>query len=412
MRRKQLREKRFQRKRIKLARLREGFWRRLLRAAPVLLFTILLTFILVRRDDLHEFAAFSQDLLMHLRATPPDARVLVVMIGDEEYESEFKKDGSLNPAKLHELINAIAKGNPKVIGIDIDTSDQRYRDFQWTAGLTPAVWVRSVYEPVAEIPIPRDVLGGTDPQLNKDPNSGLPLLYDVNGVTRLYQRLIETTDGPQSSFPWAIARQANPEIATQRRITNDRLMIGFNRAPAEELSASQILKVSNESWWPNNNQVREKIVLIGVSYLGQDRHQTPLGELHGVSNMAAAIVTELDGGGLEQPREFAFLPLWIFQSVILVILFQYFPLREALWKNLGWSLVLVIASAIVCSFIASLFVARAPRYLSLVYLAYFLPVGFLVFVEQLRELLNDWRKKKLAHVYGEMSQGHVDKREG
>ena len=88
MRRKQLRQKRAQRKQYNLLRRREGFWIRLLRALPVLLLTLILTFVLVRKDGLHEFAADSQDLLMRLSAQPHESRVAVVMIGDEEYEKE------------------------------------------------------------------------------------------------------------------------------------------------------------------------------------------------------------------------------------------------------------------------------------------------------------------------------------
>lgn len=402
---KQLREKRAQRKAGKLLRPQEGFWKRLLRALPILLLTLLLTFVLIRRDTLHEFAADSQDLLTQLSAHPKDSRVAVVMIGEPEYEKEFKKDGALNPAKLQELIGALAKGHPRVIGVDIDTSDARYRDYQFSESPVPVVWVRAVYEPVTEIPTPGEVLGGQKPELNHEPHSGLPLLYDVNNVTRLYQRIIQTTEGEQLSFPWAVAKRFDPSGTGQRGATTDHLMIGFPNAPSEELSASQILAVANDPVWPRNDKIRDKIVLIGVSYLGQDRHETPLGEKHGVHNMAAAIETELNGGGVKQPSEFTFMPLWILQSLGLIILFQYFPLHRAFWKNLGWSLALVAGSSVLCSLIAVL-LAPGPKLDSwLVYLAYFLPVGLLVFIEQLREMLNDWRKEKLAHVSRQVTQG-------
>jgi CHASE2 domain-containing sensor protein len=406
MRSKQLREKRAQRKAGKLLRLREGFWKRLLRALPVLLLTLLLTLLLIRGDTLHEFAADSQDLLTRLSAPTKDSRVAVVMIGDAEYEKEFNKDGALNPAKLQELIGALAKGNAKLIAVDIDTSDARYRNYQFNEFPTPIVWVRGVYDLLPEVlPTPREVLGGQKPELNNAPHSGLPLLYDVNHVTRLYQRITQTTEGDQLSFPWAVATRIDPLLTAQRQVTTDHLMINFPAAPSEELSASQILAVANDPIWPRNDKIRNKIVLIGVSYEGQDRHETPLGNKHGVYNMAAAIETELDGGGIKQPSEFTFLPLWILQSLGLIILFGYFPLHLAFWKNLGWSMALVAGSSVLCSLIAML-VAPGPKINSaLVYLVYFLPVGLFVFVEQLREVLDDWRKEKLAQVSGQITHG-------
>lgn len=403
MRRKRTRPKKAQRKQEKVLRPKVGFWKRLLQALPVLFLTLLVTVVLVRRDGLHEFAAESQDLLMRLSAQPKDNRVAVVMIGDKEYEHEFNKDGSLNPAKLHELIGAIAKGNPKLIGVDIDTSDKRYRDFQFAEVKAPVVWVRTVYEPAPVIPTPRDVLGGQDTRLNDEPHSGLSLLYDENKVIRLYQRIIETTEGNQLSFPWAVVKRFDPKVGELRHATTDHLIIGFAGAPSEDLSASLILRLADEPWWSNNDKITDKIVLVGVSYLGQDLHDTPVGKKQGVHNMAAVIETELNGGGIGQPDEFAFLPLWILQGVGLVLLFQYFPLRKAIWKNLAWSLALVLGSALICSLIASLMASLSITYLSLVYLAYFLPVGIFVFIDQLRDLLNDWRKEKLAHVYGQVS---------
>lgn len=399
---KKLREKRSLRKRIRSLRLKEGLWKRLLRGLPVLLLTILLTLFLVRIDRLHGFAADSQDLLLHLSGQPAggDSKVVVVMIDDEDYESGFKKNGALDPSKLHELIDAIEKGNPALIGVDINTSDDRYRNFQIADWMpNKLVWVREVAVPVTEIPIPRDVLGGMEPRLNYDPHSGLPVLYEVNKVTRLYQREIETTEGVLSSFPWAVVKKFRPGIASALRANTNRLMIRFAGAKYDDFSASQILKASNESWWANNKEIRGKIVLIGVSYLGQDLQQTPLGELHGVHNMAAAIQTELGGGGIEQPNEFALLPLWILEGVLLVLVFQFFPLQEALLQNLAWSLVLILGTSLICSLIAS----RSLTYSTLTYLAYFLPVGILVFIEQLRDLLNDWRKKRIKKVYSEVS---------
>lgn len=407
-----VRQKRAQRKRDEALRLKETFWKRLLRALPVLLLTILLTFVLVRRDELHEFAAESQDLLMRLHAQPKESHVAVVMIGDEEYEQEFKKNGALDAAKLQELIQALARGKPKVIGVDIDTSDSRYRDFQLTEGLPPIVWVRGVYEAGEEKPTPRDVLGGKDSQFNDESHSGLYLLYDLNKVTRLYQREIETTEGEQPSFPWSVVKQFDPKIEEQRRATTDRLIINFAGAQPEELSASQILKVADESWWPDNKQIKDKIVLVGVSYLGQDRHETPLGEMQGVGNMAAVIETELNGGGIRQPDEFAFLPLWILQGVVLVLVSQYLRRRHAVLKNLAVGLALAIGSALICSLIASLIASRSLSYLSLVYLAYFLPVGFFLFIEEVREVLNEWRREKLVHVYGEVSDATPKKEKG
>lgn len=396
------------RKKIKLW-LNEGFGKRLLWALSALLVPILLTILLVRLSALDEVAASFHDLQMRLSEPRKNSEVAIVMINDEDYENTFKKNGSLNPAMLQALITAVAEGNPRVIGVDIDTSDGRYRDFQITEWRRPVVWLRAVYNfdtnskqnPLPEKPVPSDVLGGKDPKLNTGQSSGLPTLIDINDVTRFYQRDTETTDGTLPSFPWAVVHRFRSENGQETEATTDtdlRIIrfAGDNQGSHRgEHPASRILDFAKESWWSNNDIVEGKIVLIGGNYLGQDRHDTPLGEMYGVRILATVVETELDGGGIKRPNDFALIPLWIFQGLVLILIFQLFPLSKATWQNLALSLALTLTTALICSFIAARSIA--PR--SLAYLAYFIPVGFGVFIIQVIDQLNDWRKEKLEDLY-------------
>ena len=105
------------------------------------------------------------------------------------------------------LLDDIAKGDPALIGVDIDTSAPQFRDeFEEGKNWPPVVWEREVRElPENDTSYtlePLDVLGGK-PNLDYSKNSfGLGLLIDdADGVTRRYRRLIQTRAGPLASFP-------------------------------------------------------------------------------------------------------------------------------------------------------------------------------------------------------------------
>jgi CHASE2 domain-containing sensor protein len=316
-RKQQLRDKRLLRKRLKEMRLKEGFWKRLWRALPALLVTGLLTVVLVRVNALDELAAYGQDILTSLSVPPKGSDVAIVMTDNKDYKEYFKATSPLEPAALQELISAIASGDPKVIGVDIDTSDQRFRDFQIGKSWPPIIWARPYYDtvlgtqqnPMSEEPVPLDVLGGKDMDLNDD-YSGLPAMISVNGVTRFYQRMIETNIGALPSFPWVIVKKISPNIDKDRVETTDQLVIKFAGDPESRhranLSALQILEFYRKKSWPNPSPIKDKIVLLGGSYLGsgnRDQKDTPLGKMYGVQILASVVETELEGGGIKRPDE-------------------------------------------------------------------------------------------------------------
>src|SRR5215212_633643 len=68
------------------------------------------------------------DAQMHLRAAPEDSDVVIVRITDEDYREKFKSKSPLDPVELQNIINAIARGKPKVIGVAIDTAPTQFQN--------------------------------------------------------------------------------------------------------------------------------------------------------------------------------------------------------------------------------------------------------------------------------------------
>lgn len=404
MQRQRLREKRRLRKRLREIKLREGWSGRLWRALPALLVTFVMTFVFVQMDALRSLGDFGQDLQERLISPAESSEVAVVVIDAHDYEKLFDATSPLKPARLYELIGAIASGKPKVIGVDIDTSDKQFKDFPIAAGWPPVVWARGLSPldapPASDKPIALPVLGGKSIQPDDD-LSGVAATSPVDDVTRLYQRFIETTDGTVPSFSWALVKKYDPDIETRLEADDTPRLIRFTGdeigSHRTELAASRVLEFAREDWWGNNNLIKDKIVLLGGSYGGSgkaDQSRTPLGEMYGIRIMASVAETELNGGGIKEPGVVALLPLWAFQGLILVLLFHFYPFRNRKvqhaplrWRNVALHLMFILLLAFICSLISSRFSS---------YWSYFLPVALGLYIYHLLDLLNDWRKATLT----------------
>jgi CHASE2 domain-containing sensor protein len=287
---------------------------------------------------------------MRLRATPNISQVVVVDITDDDYKKLFDEKRPLNPIVLHSLIDAIALGNPRVIGVDIDTSAPQFKSFTTEVCWPPVVWEQEVVdlpESVEEKLEPVPVLGGRS-LLTKE-TSALSLLVEDGDdkVTRRYRRCLpanETATLP--SLPWSLYSRFNNsgvnELCGQSPEATEDFFIRYAGDSAGshriKLTAGKLLELSRD--WEKEahdgcnktkgSPLEGKIVLLGGSYLGEDRHDTPLGRMNGVDIMASVIETEFMGGGLSAPGKLAIYFLEILSGFVLIIVFHQFGFTKAL----------------------------------------------------------------------------------
>jgi CHASE2 domain-containing sensor protein len=357
---------------------------------------VLLTWIFGHSGVLHKVERVVSDTQMRLNRAPDDSPVVVVNIDDEDYRELFSSTSPLDPVQLGRLVSAIAKGQPSVIGIDIDTSDPRFAtQFRTDSGNSHLVWERELREvppegTEGEQLQPLDILGGQrdiDPVTN---SSGLPLLIDdsEDKVTRRYRRSIPTQKGVLPSLPSALAKaylRNNPDNLAKLEDSQQDLLIRFSGNPEGShrlhFSARKVAELSKD--WPQASPIRGKIVLLGGSYLQQDRHETPIGQMTGLAVMANVVETELAGGGERPPSGGILLLLELFEAFVLIVLFHALRFRIALL----WSALLIPLMALFCSFLAyrdgSHFVQFA-----------FVLLGLLVF-----EVYEHFRRSTIPSVY-------------
>lgn len=369
--------------------------RRLLRAVPALLILIFITILLSRFGTLHDLETVFLDVQLRLRPPPEHSEVAVVNISNDDYKNIFHEQRPLDTQRLQELIDAIAKGGPRVIGVDIDTSSEKFKSFELKPEWPPIVWERELEEvpesvEAVEKPVALDVLGGKDPALNA--SSGLPFLIEdgEDKVIRRYRRFIENAKDPRGAqdplpaFTWAVLRWAGRDSTLAGQPTEDRL-ISFagdrNGSHRIKFSAAAVMDQS-KSWTKDQSPLSRKIVLLGASY-GEDMHETPLGLMWGVDILANVLETELQGGGDPVPPKYLFYVLEILSGFSIVILFHAVRFTRALLL----SLVVIPVLALVCGLFA---------FKSFSGWAYFAPLLLgLVIYEAFVEYRNSW----LVHTY-------------
>lgn len=381
---------------------RPPLWRRLRLALPLMLFALIFTAVFNRLGLLTQLETTILDAQMRLDEPEGESPVVIVDITQQDFEQFFHgQTRPLHPGALRQLIDAVARGRPCVIGVDVDTHFPQFRTFEVSKSWPPVVWAREVTDPTAEVGeelFALDVLGGQDRALNN--SAGVALLIDDPGkITRRYTRLVGTTEGPLPTFPWAIykasrsARCAGVSDAGLEASTGE-LLIRYSRgregAGRARLPASHVLRFAGDEGWGKNTLVGGKIVIIGGSYLGDDMHNTPLGRMAGVEVMANVVESEASGGGIIPPSPLAVVLLLLFEGFLLIALFQVCTTKDALLLTLP----VIITLSLACSWLS---------YSSFSRWAFFAPVMIGVVVAEIIDMLRDRYKQEIKDTYASVS---------
>ncbi len=134
---------------------RAPLWRRLAKAAPVILAISLSIQILEHVGWLDRFETASIDAFNILQPPHDPSYVIVVGINDDDYHSLFGGVSPLDYRKLQNVLAAIAGGHPRVIGIDLDTSWEGFQKIRVPKEWPSLVWGQDATQVGRELrPIP------------------------------------------------------------------------------------------------------------------------------------------------------------------------------------------------------------------------------------------------------------------
>jgi CHASE2 domain-containing sensor protein len=318
---------------------RPPFKAELRRTIPLVIGIGILNFVLATFGLLQPMELGVLDTWLKIRAARPNpTNIVLVAIDDNDYESLFKATSPLDPSELRRVIDAIALGGPKVIGIDIDTSDARFKELRPDPRWPPVVWA-SVPEQLDHGRFAvRPVLGGIAGAI-----SGVALLPQEDTYVRDYVRQVVSDRGVVDSFPVAIARLyrglPGPQSSSPKSTWQSETLLDFWGAPDQAYrfdtySASTVLRGARGSAWSTDGVLTGKIVLLAGMYApGRDRYQTPVGAMSGTEILAEAIETELHGGGVLPPSEPFLFVLNALVGMALILVYEEWGFRTGATVN-------------------------------------------------------------------------------
>ena len=114
------------------------FTRRLSQSKPAL-FTIAIMALLFQMRNLPEILANSSlDAAIAIQRPVQTGSVRLVSIDDQDYAAMFHSRSPLDASVLASVLSAVAKGHPRAIVVDIDTSDASFRSMDIPP--IPIVW--------------------------------------------------------------------------------------------------------------------------------------------------------------------------------------------------------------------------------------------------------------------------------
>jgi hypothetical protein len=333
------------------------------KALVVVVAISLLTLVLDRFGWLRSLETAALDRLLILKQRVPAHDIMVVEIDNEDYEQLFHETSPLDPETLTDIIDAIARNQPKMIAVDLDTSARVFKGVKQSPRWPSIVWARGAH-PAGEgeggsqhwgeeVYVPEKIMGDDDAPAGL--TAGLALMpEDSDSQIRHFQRIFHVVPrgghaaepSATDSFHWAVVKmycalpshdprcdKLFPLHAEQAEGEAGHLVLNLSIDPYvfdDPVRASTVLseattgEVSTSS--PTFLALKDKIVLLGGKYeSSRDYYETPLGTKYGVDLSAVAVETELSDTGIRDANHYALVALEVAAGLILALLTYLFP---------------------------------------------------------------------------------------
>lgn len=342
-----------------------AFAARAVHALPRTALAVLVAVVAADRGAFAELERGAWDLQMAASSVASESEVATVVIDDHDYVDMFGGRRPLAADRLASIVDAIALGKPKAIGVVIDTQDPAYAALQSHAFTCPVVWARAAaFSMSRRLFFPGDVLGSASTP-SQYPFGLSVFLQDSDGVVRKYTRSMAMGDGTSvASLPHALLGITAGMTASHETEVGERWS-GASGCPTGDcrisLSASAVMHLAQTDGFRQSGPLRDKIVLIGSDAGAQDEYKTPFGWMTALRLTAWALETELAGGGRLAAEHDAFIVLALFSGIVVSLALE----RLSTARGLLASILLLPVASVLCSLIAAH---------NLTYAWFFLPV--------------------------------------
>jgi CHASE2 domain-containing sensor protein len=332
------------------------------------------------------FETSALDSFLILRAEPRRSEdVVLVEIDEEAYQTDFHSTSPLDPMSLSRLLDAVAMGGAQVIGVDLDTSDSRFK------ALNPARWPHAVWARAAEIDsdgkaVALGVLGGQEAPGVRSGIAAAPL--DTDCRVRRFRRAFEQPGGGRAvpSFAQAMVaasgrgRSGEPEKEIELNFFGDRYTFATYHA-------RDVIQGAQLPGWRRQQPFSGRIVLLGGTYkAARDSYFTALGEdgrrKSGLEIVADMVQSVIDRRGIRPANKLLMVIVEVLSSLLIVFINHRAQHKKEIGKALVWSLTITFVAAPLGSLLA---------FSTLAYWANFVPILVGVTIHQLYDQAKHYR---------------------
>jgi CHASE2 domain-containing sensor protein len=322
------------------------FLGRLSRSKAALLVIAVMVLIFQMRNLPETLANSSLDAAIAIERPVQAKSVRLVTIDDNDYAALFHSRSPLDASTLAKLLDAVAKGHPRAIVVDIDTSDASFRDMPTPQ--VPIVWNASDQEFAdGKFTVYAPLGGRTMP-----PNSVLALAVapqDDRGIVRGYQHTYLLESGGTVDSPgYAAARidlgHAPAEPSSHGGETHY-LDYRYRFVPVK---AQDLVADAESDAWDKMALFAGQVVVDGGTYrAGRDQYATPKGLMNGCEIVAQSAAAEIDGTFISSANRWTTGLLMVLGGLITMAVYHWLKFRMAFLV----SLVMVPALSIASNFI-------------------------------------------------------------
>jgi CHASE2 domain-containing sensor protein len=323
------------------------FWSSFRRSRVALIVLALSCAFMRLRGLPEEFSNTTLDAAAILQKPAEPAHVSLVTIDDQDYRDLFGASSPLNPEQLAELIDAIFRGNPSLIVVDLDTSHAMFRTMRAPAAAR-IVWAVSNKNEANKVFEPEPALGGAPMPGNwSSALDSIPI--DGHGVVRSYVRRFALKGGgyfPSLEFAPVLAQAKRPLPTDPIDADENTRLLDF-RYKFFPMPARALIDKSHLPGWPKGDLHNQVVVLGGTYRAARNNYATPTRLMEGSEIVAQGIEAEMSDTGIQRANPWFAGLLQLLAGFGFVALYHFFRLRTALLTSLVCIPLLSVAASLI-----------------------------------------------------------------
>jgi CHASE2 domain-containing sensor protein len=277
-------------------------------------------------------ATSSLDAAIAVQRPEDSKQVRLVTIDDQDYAILFHARSPLESDVFAKILTAVARGNPRLIVVDIDTADSSFQSMAVPA--TPIIWnVSGDQLADGKFAIDKPLGGHALPTGSVVALAAAPL--DDRGIVRGYQQSYPLESGGSVLSPGVAAAQMfNGQSPAQSNPVTDTHLLDFHYRFVP-VKASDLLQDADSTTWDQLATFKDQVVVIGGTYrVARDRYATPKGLLNGCEIVAQGAASEIAGTYIPTVNRWLTGALMLVGGLITLAIYNLLPFRKAFLASL------------------------------------------------------------------------------